>query len=181
MDKKELNKILKLHKMWLNEEVGGQKANLSGADLRWANLYEANLSGSNLRGSDLCEANLSGANLRETDLSEANLRGADLRWANLRGADLRWANLRGADLHGADLRGANLRGANLRGADLNFSAFPLWCGSFDIMDDGRLIKQLLGHIARINCSDKDLAKWVKAIPKKYKNDLCKRHDVEEVE
>ena len=156
MDKKELNKILKLHKMWLNEEVGGQKANLSGADLRWANLYEANLSGSNLRGSDLCEANLSGANLRETDLSEANLRGADLR-------------------------GANLRGANLRGADLNFSAFPLWCGSFDIMDDGRLIKQLLGHIARINCSDKDLAKWVKAIPKKYKNDLCKRHDVEEVE
>ena len=151
MDKKELDKVLKLHKMWLNEEVGGQKANLSGADLRWANLYEANLSGSNLRGSDLCEANLSGANLRETDLSEANLRGADLRWANL------------------------------RGADLNFSAFPLWCGSFDIMDDGRLIKQLLGHIARINCSDKDLAKWVKAIPKKYKNDLCKRHDVEEVE
>ena len=108
-------------------------ADLSGADLRRANLYEADLSGAdlrraNLRGADLRGANLREADLRGADLSGADLRGADLRGADLSGADLRGANLReadlsgadlsGADLHGADLRGANLYGADLRGADL---------------------------------------------------------------
>ena len=98
-------------------------ANLCGADLRGANLYEANLYGADLRGAnlreaDLYEANLYGANLREADLYGANLYGANLYEANLRGANLCGANLRGANLYGADLRGANLRGANLYGANL---------------------------------------------------------------
>ena len=71
MTQEELAKILELHKKWLNGEEGGERANLSGADLRWANL-----SGANLRWADL-----SGA-----DLSDANLSGANLRWANLSGA-----------------------------------------------------------------------------------------------
>lgn len=33
MDKKELNEILKLHKMWMNGEEGGVKANLWLNDL----------------------------------------------------------------------------------------------------------------------------------------------------
>ena len=150
LDKKELDKVLKLHKMWLNGDAGGQRANLCVVDLRVVDL----------RGANLCEA----------DLHEADLRGA-----NLRGADLR-----GANLYGANLRGADLSGADLSGADLDFSVFPLWCGSFNIQDDGRLAKQLLGHIARLDISDKVLAKWIKTIPKKYKNDLCKRHNIEEV-
>ena len=124
MNANDLKTILEKHKMWLNDEDGGEMANLRGTDLSWANLSWANL-----RGTDLRWANLRGANLRGTDLS-----GADLSWANLRGTDLRWANLRGAnlrgtDLSGADLRGtdlswanlswANLRGANLRGTDLS--------------------------------------------------------------
>jgi len=165
MDKKELNKILKLHKMWLNGDAGGQRANL-----RWAYLYRANLSGANLRG----------ANLREANLSGADLSGADLRWADLYRANLSGANLRGANLREANLFKANLSGADLHGADLDFSVFPLWCGSFNIQDDGRLAKQLLGHIARLDISDKVLAKWIKTIPKEYVNDLCKRHAIGEV-
>jgi len=181
MDKKELNKILKLHKMWLNGDAGGQRANL-----RWAYLYRANLSGANLRGANLREANLSGADLsgadlRWADLYRANLSGANLRGANLREANLFKANLSGADLSKANLRGANLRWANLRGANLDFSVFPLWCGSFSIKNSDRIVKQLLGHIARVHVNDKALEKWIKAIPKEYKNDICKRHDVEEVE
>ena len=141
MDKKKLNKILKLHKMWVNKEAGGQRADLSGADLR----------------------------------------GADLSHADLSGADLHYADLSHADLSGANLRRADLSHADLRGADLDFSCLPLWCGSFNIKDDGRLAKQLLGHIARLDISNKALAKWVKTIPKKYKNDLCKRHNIKEVE
>ena len=73
MTSEEIKKVLDLHKKWLNNEQGGERANLREADLRGANLSEANL-----RGADLHLANL----------SEANLRGADLRGADLRGADL---------------------------------------------------------------------------------------------
>ena len=112
MDNEKLKEILERHRKWLNDEDGGERA-----DLR-----EANLRGANLRGANLCEANLYGADLY----------GANLRGANLRGADLYGANLYGADLYGADLREANLREANLRGAK-NIPFIPLVCperGSF---------------------------------------------------
>ena len=104
--KDELDVFLRKHKLWIEGEVGGERADLRGANLRGADLYGANLRGADLRGADLY-----GANLRGADLYGANLRGADLR-----GADLYGANLRGADLYGANLRGANLRGADLREA-----------------------------------------------------------------
>ena len=44
---------------------------------------------------------LSGADLRGANLRWADLRGANLRWADLRGADLSGANLSRADLRGA--------------------------------------------------------------------------------
>ena len=65
-------------------------------------MCRANLAGADLRGADLYEANLRGANLTEADLRKANLTEADLRWTNLRGANLRGASLRGANLRWAD-------------------------------------------------------------------------------
>ena len=119
-----VNEILKKHKMWLNNEENGERADLRGADLYGADLSDANLSGANLRNADLRNADLWNAdlrcaNLRGANLSDADLRGADLYGANLSGADLRNANLSGADLSGADLRNADLRCANLRGANLS--------------------------------------------------------------
>ena len=73
MEQEKLNAILEKHRKWLNDEEGGERANL--------------------RGADLCETDLRDANLRDADLRGANLRGADLRDANLRDADLRGANL----------------------------------------------------------------------------------------
>lgn len=81
MTKEQLNKVLEKHKKWLNDEPGGEGADLWRADLRRADLRRVDL--------------------RRADLWEANLREADLRGANLRGADLRGANLCGADLRGA--------------------------------------------------------------------------------
>ena len=129
MTKEKLAEILEKHRAWLNDEDGGERADLSEANLRGADLREANLSGADLSEADLSEADLrwanlsgadlSGADLRGANLSEANLRGANLSEANLRGANLRGANLSEADLSGADLSGANLSGANLRGANLS--------------------------------------------------------------
>ena len=156
IDEAELNKILSNHKLWLMDESNGIRADLSGADLEYANLdgadlCEANLSGAdlggaNLGGADLWYADLRGADLRYAslgcadlgyaDLGGANLSNADLRGADLRGADLRGADLRDANLYGADLKGANLSGANLWNADLRGAKnifFPMACpekGSF---------------------------------------------------
>jgi uncharacterized protein YbdZ (MbtH family) len=123
MTAKELQEILKLHKMWLNDNEKGVKANLKWTDL-------------------------TGADLRGADLKDANLKWADLRWADLTGADLRWADLTGADLNRANLNHANLEGANLTNANLDYSALPLWCGS-KFKADERICKQLVAHTLKI--------------------------------
>lgn len=105
MEKKKLDEILRLHKMWLNGEEEGKRANLQGADLRGVDLW-----------------------------------GADLQGANLRGA-----NLRDADLQDADLQDANL----------DYSCWPLWCGSLDVKVDRRIAAQLAYHFCRLDCDDPD--------------------------
>ena len=119
MNGEEIRIVLEKHEKWLNNELGGIRADLRGADiygldLRGANLYGANLIRADLRVAYLIKADLSGADLYEANLSGADLREANLSGANLSGADLRGADLRGADLRGADLSGADLSGANLR-------------------------------------------------------------------
>jgi len=144
MTKDKIQKILELHKKWNLGETGGERADLQDADLRGADLQDANL-----RDADLRDANLQGANLRD-----ANLRGADLRDAKLRDADLQDANLRDADLRRAKLQDADLRGANLQGANLDFSCWPLWCGTTNITIDSKISKQLVYH-AICNMPDSD--------------------------
>ena len=141
MDKKELDLILEKHKKWLNDENDGERANLRGA---------------NLRGADLQDADLQDADLQDANLQDADLRGANLRYANLRGANLRYANLRYADLRSADLRDANLQGA-----DLDYSCWPLWCGSLGVHIDDRLAKQLLYHLLRNAAYSKNISEEVK--------------------
>jgi uncharacterized protein YjbI with pentapeptide repeats len=150
-EEQKLKKILSDHKLWLNNN-GGLKANLQYADLQYADLRYADL-----RSADLRKANLQGANLRYADLRYADLRSADLQYANLQGANLQGANLQGANLQGANLRKADLQYANLQGADLDFSCFPLWCGSRDIKCNMRLIYQLLAHIYVLTCDDKEFS------------------------
>ncbi|EIE8690668.1 pentapeptide repeat-containing protein [Listeria monocytogenes] len=92
MKKEELDIILENHGKWLRDE-GGERADLTGADLRHTNLTNAVLSGADLRHANLTNADLSGADLRH-----ANLTNADLRHANLTNAVLRHANLTNAVL-----------------------------------------------------------------------------------
>ena len=175
MEASKLKEILEKHKMWLNGEEGGEKANLketdlrrvdlNGANLRGADLREADLRGANLIGADLMGADLKGANLicadlseadlrranlSEADLSEADLYMADLSEDDLRGTDLSEADLSAANLNGADLSGANLNGADLRVADLyranlDYVSYPLCCTGLHIHVDDRIGIQLLYH------------------------------------
>lgn len=84
----------------------------------------------------------------------ANLRGVNLEYANLENANLRCANLEDADLKGANLKGANLKNANLKGANLDYSCWPLWCGSLrNVRIDKRIFAQLAYHICRVIVDD----------------------------
>jgi len=62
--KEQLSEILAKHKAWLNNEEGGERANLRNANLSCADLSDANLSNANLSYADLSDANLRNANLR---------------------------------------------------------------------------------------------------------------------
>jgi len=130
MNKDELNKILKLHKKWLDEEEGGVRADLQHADLQRA---------------DLQDTNLLWAYLQDADLQRADLKYADLQYADLQRADLKYA----------DLQRADLRDADLRGADLDHSCFPLWCGSKGVKLDRRLFLQLVAHICAVDVDDEE--------------------------
>ena len=86
--KKELDKILDNHKLWLSTNgEKGERANLQ-------------------------EANLQGANLEEANLERANLEDANLRWANLKGANLDYSALPlwcgGLDVHIDDKQAVQL-------------------------------------------------------------------------
>ena len=111
MDKLQI--ILDKHKKWLNDEPGGEQADLQ-------DVY--------------------------------------LKWADLRRADLRWANLRGANLYGAYLQEANLQGANL-----DYSCWPLWCGSQGVKVDRKIAAQLAAHFCVLDCDDPDYLAARKAV------------------
>ena len=182
---KNLENILKKHKLFLEGHKDGKRANLSNADLCYANLRYANLRGANLSNADLRHADLRVANLLDANLKGADLKVADLRVANLKGADLRFAdlrdaNLRGADLRVADLRVANLRGANLKGANLDHSCFPLWGGSLDMKVDARIAHQLAYHFCRLDCDDEEYLE-VKEKIKDFANKFHRASECGEIE
>ena len=72
---------------------------------------------------------------------------------DLSGADLREAHLHGANLREADLHGADLSGADLSGANLDYSSWPLWCGSLNVKVDKRIAAQIAYHFCRLDCND----------------------------
>lgn len=72
-------------------------------------------------------------------------------------------DLSDADLSDADLSDANLSDANLRGADLDYSCYPLWCGSLHFKADKRLACQLAYHLCSMQCDDADYIKMRNSI------------------
>lgn len=74
-------------------------------------IWRTELTGANLKGANLARADFTHALFNFADLSGADLSGAILINADFSGATLTGANLAGADLSLADLDGTNLKGA----------------------------------------------------------------------
>jgi uncharacterized protein YjbI with pentapeptide repeats len=111
---RELEEILQEHQQWIKS---GEKAGTR------ANLADTNLSGVDLKFAQLQGAFLPSANLTNAILDVANLKGAILNNANLTNAKLNIADLTNAILIGANLTGAHLEQADLTGAWVNYANF----------------------------------------------------------
>ena len=83
--------------------------------------------------------------------------------AYLQGADLWGADLQGAYLRKANLRGANLRGADLQGANIDFSCWPLWCGSKGAKIDRSIFAQLAYHLCAVDVAEEECKEAQKAL------------------
>ena len=90
-------------------------------------------------------ADLSGANLSDADLKWADLRRADLRCANLSGADLRRADLRHANLWRANLSDADLRCADLSGIKGLLNPIEYIMKNFEKTEDGIIVYKSFGE------------------------------------
>lgn len=154
MTKEDLDKVLENHKLWIHGKEGGQRANLSGENIRCVNFSDVNLR---------C----------------ADLRDADLRDANLKGANLRCANLNYVDLINANLINADLTNANLRGADLDFSCLPLWCGSLSTHFDDKQLIQIAYHLVKAGLKSKNASDETKKELSKLIDFANKFHRVNE--
>lgn len=53
--------------------------------------------------------------------------------------------------------------ADLRGANLDYSCYPLWCGSLHLKADKRLACQLAYHLCSMQCDDADYIKMRNSI------------------
>lgn len=136
MTQYELDKTIQLHQKWLNGDPEGVRANISGANMREANMSEADMSGANMRRADMI-----GANMREANMRRADMHGADMSYANMCDANMNWADMCRANISNADMRDADISGANI-----DYVTFTLWCGTLHIRIDNRITSQLLYHV-----------------------------------
>ena len=168
---------------WLNG------AELSRADLRWADLTRAHLQGANFSEARLHQAFLFNAQMPGAYLVRAHLygtcfysvqlQGANLGRARLYGSDFLEAQLQGVNLASAQLQGAILGGAQLQGAYLGDTQM---CGvqcEEDISDSfAQHMKQSIGQESDLSwvifaggLSQDKVASLVKDLPNEKAKDL----------
>jgi hypothetical protein len=155
-------------KLWKCNFAG---MNLSGRDLKGANMEQSNLAGADLRGADLSDTNLTNADLHGADLSNAELSNAILFQAKLDDADLSGTVLEGANLMLASL--VNVKGLN----DESFSNLSDWRG-LQLQDEDEMLTVLFPV-----CSGKAVASAAEYMPGKYASSMMlidsegKKHDL----
>lgn len=120
MKRKEFDEMMRLHEIWLNGEEGGRRAIMQGADLRNVNMNRADMRGVNMQ--------------------RANMLHADMQYVNIQ-----CAKMQHADMRHADMRSAEMQRTDMRGANIDYSAWPLCCGSLKAYVDDRIAIQLLYH------------------------------------
>ncbi len=169
MNKNKLDEILNLHKLWLNDDPKGRRADLTDAILTNADLTDAILTNAKLWYADLTNADLTNA-----DLTNAILTNAKLWYADLTNADLTNADLTNAILTNADLTNADLTNADLTNADLWFATFnkeTVFPDGFDPIARGMKLIEEKVEVAAVPAAPKTLHEELSEVLAKHGFDL----------
>ena len=79
----QLKEVLRLHRLWLEYNPTGVRADLSDTDLSYRDLSGIDLTSAILERADLTQANLTGTNLEYAFLDKANFTKSNLSKVNL--------------------------------------------------------------------------------------------------
>jgi uncharacterized protein YjbI with pentapeptide repeats len=142
------------------KEVNFNGADLSSAYFENVSFERSSFRGANLTSSTFKECNCSFADFGDANLTRANCSGSNFCMANLRCTNLyrtifRNGNLNSVDLNDAETFLTDFREADLTNANLDFSSLPLWCGSFDMKVDAKIMRQIAYHFCRLKCDDRE--------------------------
>lgn len=153
--KSEFDKKMELHRLWVDEIEGGERASFSGEhfdngidmscmDLRHVDFSGAHFTRTSFRGAQLISSDLSGAHMSGVDFTgacmrESDLTGASIKYSNFDNAILNRAILKDAEIHGTNMmrtsmvravmENALLDNVNMRWSDLSgadFGGSNLW-------------------------------------------------------
>lgn len=119
----ELNKIIDEHQEWIiSFGRGGQKADLSNCDISGLDMRRANLFNGIFINTNMSFVNLTYANLSHTNMARAILEGADLSFTNLSFSNLTMADLSGTILDTTLFYRSRLISCNFKGSIYSQSA-----------------------------------------------------------
>ena len=141
---KELNKIISLHKSWINFE-GGKRANLSNYDLRGLSFKSVYLNTINFKNSDL-----RGTNFINVDLYNCNFANCLLNNSNLICANFEMCNFANADISDCNISWSNFDGSIFFNTQFDEIKINHW---LMIIDEEKGIKK---YIEELICSDWDI-------------------------
>lgn len=137
MIQKELEEVLRKHKLWLENKPDAEKAVFTGRSLKRK---------------DLSKAVLAKADLQHSQWSTCNFSSCDLS-----GADLRNAILCDCKLYGC-----NLEDCDMRNMHMDRCSWPLWRGSLKACVDDTIVLQLLYHALSLAQHSPYVSKTLKA-------------------
>lgn len=119
----------------------------------------ANLTNANLNYADLFQANLNGASLQNARLIKAKLNRASLNGTIMSNASMQFANLKQAFMFQPIVNGLNLKEANLGDADIRYPISPEGLNITDIILNRSTRILTAEQIAINNASQQDLKRW----------------------
>jgi uncharacterized protein YjbI with pentapeptide repeats len=157
--KDKLKDIVRSHNVWLKNEEGGQRADLSyvTTSISFSGIrHSLGSDWSSLRGANFRSSNLKGIDFSHCDLRNCNFAGANLEYANfsyciLKGANFRSANLKNAIFIGAHLERCEFNHTDLRYAKLYDATFSAELYSADSLHDIGINKNAF-HFLMLNSS-----------------------------
>jgi uncharacterized protein YjbI with pentapeptide repeats len=144
------------HYFWIKSDgKTGKVAAFTAMDLRGHDFNDKDLRYVRFDSCDLRGVVFDNSMLSKVDFFDANLTKASLRNCDLVGTSFYKATLVYADLTGSNLFKANLRNADIRYAHIDFTSFPLSCGSLNLKIDIGKACQFLYHLCSMKCDDEE--------------------------